>query len=47
MEGGQRKVETMAELAKAGDEDIRSLDAAYVREAQKQRQITEEAARIQ
>jgi hypothetical protein len=41
------KVKAMTDLAKQGAQNLRSLEAVYVREAQKQRQIGDEAARIQ
>jgi hypothetical protein len=41
------KVKAMIDLAKQGAQNLRSLEATYVREAQRQRQITDEATRIQ
>jgi hypothetical protein len=41
------KVKTMIDLAKQGGQNLRSLESTYVREAQRQRQIADEATRLQ
>ncbi|MDO8799425.1 hypothetical protein [Phenylobacterium sp.] len=41
------KVKAMIDLAKQGAQNLRALEATYEREAQRQRQITDEATRIQ